>query len=507
MADGEGNPYPVDELRLGFELRRTTERCNRLEVEIKELKHNNYILEALLTRQRDTQADILKTLHANLDEGSSKIQEQDGLITKLREQLERQQETFERSLEEDGAAHERKVAELQLKIDHLQAALDELSAFRMDKERIEAELEGLKVTMEDLKTFHDKELSAVERKKSIELSEIKNAMLAKIDATRDILQRKTRERVSDATKKAILENDQMMNDLQFQCKETERLIARNKTLSEENAKLRRHLTVHKDLENELVRRSHLQQRLLKKFNEQAAEAQDQRETPKAAATPDGGGQASPGRAEALARELETARAALQRIKADFGRYRKDHAAAAGLQDWGARETAAALQELRSRQDLEQVLAPDASGRFGRLSRRQREKFLVALFETLSASACRTVPLNAAQPKRDGGLSRSASSPALPPIRGSPAPAPLESLGAAAPADLRQLLRSLAISTGMSELSQEDLAAVLTEERAIQTDPPDDPGGDAGSLAYTPELKSVAAARVPLGRYRPSKLRI
>merc|ERR1719379_3301229 len=169
---------------------------------------------------------------------------------KLREQLERQQETFERSLEEDGAAHERKVAELQLKIDHLQAALDELSAFRMDKER-----------------------SDVERKKSIELSEIKNAMLAKIDATRDILQRKTRERVSDATKKAILENDQMMNDLQFQCKETERLIARNKTLSEENAKLRRHLTVHKDLENELVRRSHLQQRLLKKFNEQAAEVQ------------------------------------------------------------------------------------------------------------------------------------------------------------------------------------------------------------------------------------------
>merc|ERR1719443_2134794 len=96
--------------------------------------------------------------------------------------------------------------------------------------------------------------------------------MKKIDSTRDLLRKSTRDRVDDATKHAIMEKNQMATDLQFQCKETERLIARNETLTEENTKLRRHLAVHRDLENELVKRSHLQQRMLKKLTDQPPEA-------------------------------------------------------------------------------------------------------------------------------------------------------------------------------------------------------------------------------------------
>merc|ERR1740139_1511253 len=57
----------------------------------------------------------------------------------------------------------------------------------------------------------------------------------------------------------------MATELHFQCKETERLLDKNQSLLEENQVLKRNLLIHKDLENELARRTHVYQKLIKKM--------------------------------------------------------------------------------------------------------------------------------------------------------------------------------------------------------------------------------------------------
>merc|ERR1719163_1776747 len=55
--------------------------------------------------------------------------------------------------------------------------------------------------------------------------------------------------------------------LHFQSKQTEQLLARNQSLMDENAQLKRNLLIHKDLEHELARRTHVYQKLVKKMGQ------------------------------------------------------------------------------------------------------------------------------------------------------------------------------------------------------------------------------------------------
>merc|ERR1711920_1049830 len=80
----------VEEVRENFTLKRLQERVWRLESDNKELKVNNSILQTQYTSQCETQSDILRTLHANLDENYSKMEESDMKIQRLEQQLEDQ---------------------------------------------------------------------------------------------------------------------------------------------------------------------------------------------------------------------------------------------------------------------------------------------------------------------------------------------------------------------------------------------------------------------------------
>lgn len=57
-----------DEVRMRFEVRKQTERADLYEQSFKDLKKKNEVLKAQYYSQRDTQADILKTLKANLED-------------------------------------------------------------------------------------------------------------------------------------------------------------------------------------------------------------------------------------------------------------------------------------------------------------------------------------------------------------------------------------------------------------------------------------------------------
>lgn len=76
-----------EEVREIFNVRGLQERVEQYQVENKDLKLENQLLESKYNAQRATQADILKTLHANLDENAAKIEEYEQLVEQLRTRI------------------------------------------------------------------------------------------------------------------------------------------------------------------------------------------------------------------------------------------------------------------------------------------------------------------------------------------------------------------------------------------------------------------------------------
>merc|ERR1712066_508681 len=90
LTSMEERDQVVEEVRENFALKRLQERVWRLEADNKELKVNNSILNTQYTSQCETQSDILRTLHANLEANYSKIEQSEAKIQKLEQALEDQ---------------------------------------------------------------------------------------------------------------------------------------------------------------------------------------------------------------------------------------------------------------------------------------------------------------------------------------------------------------------------------------------------------------------------------
>merc|ERR1719389_655227 len=129
----EDGQNPMDEVAGIFTSKTLTERVWRLEAENKELKVNNSILHTQYTSQCETQSDILRTLHANLDENYNKIEESEAMIMRLEQKLEDQEQAFRDRLEEERAQWERQMDGLRRQKDDLEEKLEKVADFRKNK--------------------------------------------------------------------------------------------------------------------------------------------------------------------------------------------------------------------------------------------------------------------------------------------------------------------------------------------------------------------------------------
>jgi len=112
----------VDEVRETFTLKTFQERVFRLEAENKELKVTNSILQTQYNSHCETQSDILRTLHANLDENYSKIEESDNRIQRLEQQLEKEKEDYKEKLEAEREKWDLEIQRMQCDYDLLKSS-------------------------------------------------------------------------------------------------------------------------------------------------------------------------------------------------------------------------------------------------------------------------------------------------------------------------------------------------------------------------------------------------
>jgi hypothetical protein len=397
----------IDEVRETFHLKTFQERVFRLEAENKELKVTNSILQTQYNSHCETQSDILRTLHANLDENYSKIEEQESTIQRLQEQLERERQEAKDVLAEEKQQSDARVQKLQNDVEALQEALDKIDDFKKNKDRLEQKLADLERQLEEQEEAHKRDVSAFDRKKAIEIDQLKKDMAKTIKETRDTLKAKTKDQLDSTTKRTIMENEQMATELHFQSKETERLLDRNQQLMEENSQLRRNLQIHKDLENELARRTHVYQKLLKKVNQRSkdqppAAVDNTRDLPLddslndskvlSASTDHQASRTSLGEeTERLKRSLESQQHTLAMVRQEFAQYRRDHATLTQLQDQSTRLVIAALYELKNQRECDPFppasYDENAHWQFTNMTVRQKEYFFRVLLEKLNSSMC------------------------------------------------------------------------------------------------------------------------
>jgi len=467
-------------------LKKLQERVHRLESENKDLKVNNELLHTQYTSQRETQSDILRNLQANIDDNYNKIEEQDKTIERLENQLADQKQEFEERLEAQKVQNEGTVMNLQKQNELLEEKWNKVEEFRRNKAELEAELERLKTQLQEQEEAHTRDVSAFDRKKAIEIDQLKKDMHRKVREMRETLRAQTKDEVDKTTKLTIMNNEQMGKELIFLNRKAEKLMNSNLKLEEENAQLKRNLAIHKDLENELAHRTYVYQKLIKKMEQrQKAElaAKDQslsqsrelmsqhedfsrtdvsRELPSALLGSE--------EADRAKRQLDATQNTLAMVRHEFAQYKLDHNTLTQLQDQSTRLIISALYELKNQRECDPfppaTYDENADWQFANMTPKQKEYFFRVLLEKLNSSMCGSCFPTGPQPS-----SPQQSATSLPQINKS------QQLGASADTGshghFSQFLWSVATHGGQPHApgaSGREVAAKSVQTETSQTDP-------------------------------------
>ena len=188
------------------------ERIKHLTSEVEELRSKNELLESQYTSQRETQADILKTLHQNLEGNYDKIEDHEQNIEHLENTIADTKQAHREELDSTSAAFSKQIEGLTYEKDELHAQLESLRDFQVKQKSIETDFSELSRKLETSQEEHERHISALERKKAIEIDQLKKDMLQKIRETRDALRAKTKDQLDATTKRTIMENEQMTTE-------------------------------------------------------------------------------------------------------------------------------------------------------------------------------------------------------------------------------------------------------------------------------------------------------
>lgn len=158
---------------------------------------------------------------------------------------------------------ENKIAENRETYKKIEEKLDEWAEFEENKHDIEDTIEKLKQDLEQEKKEHEDELAEKEEEKHQAIEKLRKDMLFQIKETKAQLLSLNDAELQNTTKLTIQQNHQLTSELEFQSKQTETLLYKNNKMSEQIVALRKDIEIHKQVENELAKRSHFCQKVIK----------------------------------------------------------------------------------------------------------------------------------------------------------------------------------------------------------------------------------------------------
>jgi len=136
-------------------------------------------------------------------------------------------------------------------------------------------MQDLEERYEKEKAQHTKDVDEMDRDRIKATEKLKKDMLYKIKETREHVMALNDEQLHTTTRFTILENHRLTTELEYQSKQTEKLMNRNTQLEEQASALKRDIEIHKQVESEFAKRSHYCQKIIKKLNAKIKELEDE----------------------------------------------------------------------------------------------------------------------------------------------------------------------------------------------------------------------------------------
>ena len=178
--------------------------------------------------------------------------------------IELEQKTVE-EFAQKKIEYEKIIQETETKIKELEEKLKDINEFEATKEDIKGQIQGLENDLTKEKEDRAKDLQIKEKEKIEATEKLRKEMLYKIKETKAQLLSLNDAQLQNTTKLTIQQNHQLTSELEFQSKQTETLLYKNNKMSEQIVTLKKDIEIHKQVENELAKRSHFCQKVIKKL--------------------------------------------------------------------------------------------------------------------------------------------------------------------------------------------------------------------------------------------------
>ena len=122
----------------------------------------------------------------------------------------------------------------------------------------------------------ERELREKRNQQQIELNKmkLKDVMKTKIKQTKEMLKELNGKELDVTTRLALLQNQQLITELEYQSRQAEKLITKNINLEKEITELRRELEIHKQVETELAKQAKIYQNQLVNYISRTKELQN-----------------------------------------------------------------------------------------------------------------------------------------------------------------------------------------------------------------------------------------
>ncbi|CAD8177752.1 unnamed protein product [Paramecium pentaurelia] len=253
------------------------DRLDRMENERDKFGNENVEVKRKLSDEKKELIDLIefhKKEKEELREEKQKIEFEYGVLQRKMADID---EDYKKMMEKQRQLFEADKQPLLDKIKYLEARLEKIDSFLQTKADLENERAKLIETLAQERKDKQRELADKEKEKVKETDQLKKEMLHKIQETKSSLLALKKEQLETTTRLTVLQNHQLTTELEYQSKQTEKLLFKNSKLSEQVTSLKRDIEIHKQVEQELAKRSHFSQKLIKKLTAKIKELEDQQE--------------------------------------------------------------------------------------------------------------------------------------------------------------------------------------------------------------------------------------
>lgn len=228
--------------------------------EIGRLKGDNEALERRLRGQQMAQAELYHYLHGKLEDNYRVIERLEAQASHNRAERARRTAEASSRMERSRLDHEAKVAALvdqQKTLEQDVATLNDFWKHRDDLQREKDELERL---LEAARVHNLEAAQQMLDKNSSTRDELQAVMRRQIQDTRTHMVAQTESLLEDKTKRKIMQNEIIKNELLFQSREGKKLLARFECVNKENQELRSQIRDAKAHEQEAAAKLHAARR-------------------------------------------------------------------------------------------------------------------------------------------------------------------------------------------------------------------------------------------------------